>query len=196
MKKLVAIIVLICVFITVFSSCMDDHYKFSETRDFAEYSPCFEFFPKSCANAEVLSFGDFACDYWSHSDDEFLVLKFNDESDFEEELKRIDDLKNKYDYMEKEDYLVDGYDCIFLMCSFSSGKAEETIDKYIYAWHNEEYYGISWDLVMISESEMTIVYNLLRYDTRNFEKWEEREAYISEYFDLDLDAMAKELDED
>ena len=33
----------------------------------------------------------------------------------------------------------------------------------------------------------------IRYDTRNFEKWEEREAYISEYFDLDLEAIAKEV---
>ena len=192
MKKTIAIIVLICVSITVFSSCEDNHYAFSETRDFLEYSPSFEFFPKSVEGAEVLSFGYAAYDYWSHSSDEFLVLKFNDKSTFVKELERIYELKDKYDHLEKEDYLVNGYDCLFLMCSYSTGK-EENIDKYINAWHTENYYGISWDLVMISESEMTIVYNLLRYDTRNFEKWEEREAYISEYFDLDLETMAKEL---
>ena len=190
MKKFVAIIFLICVLITVFSSCKNDHYTFSETRDFAEYSPSYEFFPKSTENAEVLSFGDAAYDYWSYSVDEFLVLKFNDKSSFEKELERICELKNKYDNLQKEDYLVDGYDCLFLMCSYSTGK-EESIDKYIHAWYSEIYYGIGWDLVMISESEMTIVYNCLYYDTRNFEKWEEREAYISEYFDLDLEAMAK-----
>ena len=195
MKKTIAIIVLICVSITVFSSCEDNHYAFSETRDFLEYSPSFEFFPKSVEGAEVLSFGDASYNYWSHSVDEFLVLKFDDKTTFENEVERIYELKNKYDHLEKEDYLVNGYDCLFLMCSYSTGK-EENIDKYIDAWHTENYYGIRWDLVMISESEMTIVYNLLRYDTRNFDKWDERKAYISEYFDLDLDAMAKELDED
>ena len=195
MKKTIAIIVLICVSITVFSSCQDDYYTFSETRDFLEYSPSFEFFPKSVEGAEVLSFGYAVYNYWSESVDEFLVLKFNDKSTFENEVERIYELKDKYDNMQMENYLVNGYDCLFLMCSYSTGK-EENIDKYINAWHTENYYGISWDLVMISESEMTIVYNLLKYDTRNFEKWEEREAYISEYFDLDLDAMAKELDED
>ena len=195
MKKTIAIIVLICVSITVFSSCQDDHYTFSETRDFLEYSPSFEFFPRSVEGAEVLSFGYAVYNYWSESVDEFLVLKFNDKSTFENEVERIYELKDKYDNMQMENYLVNGYDCLFLMCSYSTGK-EENIDKYINAWHTENYYGISWDLVMISESEMTIVYNLLKYDTRNFEKWEEREAYISEYFDLDLDAMAKELDED
>ena len=195
MKKIVAVIILICISITVFSSCQDDYYTFSETRDFLEYSPSFEFFPKSVEGAEVLSFGYAVYNYWSESVDEFLVLKFNDKSTFEKELERIYELKDKYDNMQMENYLVNGYDCLFLMCSYSTGK-EENIDKYIDAWHTENYYGISWDLVMISESEMTIVYNLLRYDTRNFEKWEEREAYISEYFDLDLDAMAKELDED
>ena len=195
MKKLVAVIILICISIAVFSSCEDNHYAFSETRDFLEYSPSFEFFPKSVEGAEVLSFGYAVYNYWSESVDEFLVLKFNDKSTFEKELERIYELKDKYDNMQMENYLVNGYDCLFLMCSYSTGK-EENIDKYIDAWHTENYYGISWDLVMISESEMTIVYNLLRYDTRNFEKWEEREAYISEYFDLDLDAMAKELDED
>jgi hypothetical protein len=194
MKKFVAIIILICVSITGLSSCINDHYTFSETRDFAEYSPYFEFFPKSVENAEVLCFGDAAYDYWSHSDDVFLVLKFNDKSTFEKELERIYELKDKYDNMQMENYLVNGYDCLFLMCSYSTGK-EENIDKYIRARYNEFYYGISWDLVMISELEMTIVYNFLRYDTRNFEKWEEREAYISEYFDLDLEALAKELDE-
>lgn len=192
MKKIVAIIILICISITVFSSCQDDHYAFSETRDFLEYSPSFEFFPKSVEGAEVLSFGDAAYDYWSHSSDEFLVLKFNDEASFEKELERINELKIKYDHLEKEDYLVNGYDCIFLMCSYSTIR-EENIDKYIRAWYNETYYGIRWDLVMISEEEMTIVYNLLKYDTRNFDKWDERKAYISEYFDLDLEAMAKEL---
>ena len=192
MKKFVAIIILICVSITVFSSCKDNDYTFSETRDFAEYSPCFEFFPKSVENAEVLCFGDAAYDYWSHSADEFLVLKFNDKSTFEKELERIYELKDRYDNIQKEDYLVNGYDCLFLMCSYYTGK-EESIDKYIRAFYSETFYKISWDLVMISESEMTIVYNLLCYDTRNFEKWEEREAYISEYFDLDLEAIAKEL---
>ena len=195
MKKIVAVIILICISITVFSSCQDDYYTFSETRDFLEYSPSFEFFPKSVEGAEVLSFGYAVYNYWSESVDEFLVLKFNDKSTFEKELERIYELKDKYDNMQMEDYLVNGYDCLFLMCSYSTGK-EENIDKYINAWHTENYYGISWDLVMISESEMTIVYNLLRYDTRNFDKWDERKAYISEYFDLDLDAMAKELDED
>ena len=195
MKKIVAVIILICISITVFSSCQDDHYAFSETRDFLEYSPSFEFFPKSVEGAEVLSFGDASYNYWSHSVDEFLVLKFDDKTTFENEVERIYELKNKYDHLEKEDYLVNGYDCLFLMCSYSTGK-EENINKYIDAWHTENYYGISWDLVMISESEMTIVYNLLRYDTRNFDKWDERKAYISEYFDLDLEAMAKELDED
>ena len=195
MKKTIAIIVLICVSITVFSSCEDNHYAFSETRDFLEYSPSFEFFPKSVEGAEVLSFGDASYNYWSPSVDEFLVLKFDDKTTFENEVERIYELKNKYDHLEKEDYLVNGYDCLFLMCSYSTGK-EENINKYIDAWHTENYYGISWDLVMISESEMTIVYNLLRYDTRNFDKWDERKAYISEYFDLDLEAMAKELDED
>ena len=195
MKKIVAVIILICISITVFSSCQDDYYTFSETRDFLEYSPSFEFFPKSVEGAEVLSFGYAVYNYWSESVDEFLVLKFNDKSTFEKELERIYELKDKYDNMQMENYLVNGYDCLFLMCSYSTGK-EENIDKYINAWHTENYYGISWDLVMISESEMTIVYNLLRYDTRNFDKWDERKAYISEYFDLDLDAMAKELDED
>ena len=192
MKKFVAIIILICVSITVFSSCQDDYYTFSETRDFLEYSPSFEFFPKSVEGAEVLSFGYAVYNYWSESVDEFLVLKFNDKSTFEKELERIYELKDKYDNMQMENYLVNGYDCLFLMCSYSTGK-EENIDKYINAWHTENYYGISWDLVMISESEMTIVYNFLRYDTRNFEKWEEREAYISECFDLDLEAIAKEV---
>lgn len=195
MKKIVALIILICVSITVFSSCEDNHYAFSETRDFLEYSPSFEFFPRSVEGAEVLSFGDASYNYWSHSVDEFLVLKFDDKTTFENEVERIYELKNKYDHLEKEDYLVNGYDCIFFMCSYSTIRGEN-IDKYIDAWYNEDYYGICWDLVMISESEMTIVYNLLRYDTRNFEKWEERKAYISEYFDLDLEAMAKELDED
>lgn len=195
MKKLVAVIILICISITVFSSCEDSHYAFYETRDFLEYSPYFEFFPKSVEGAEVLSFGYAVYNYWSESADEFLVLKFNDKSTFEKELERIYELKDKYDNMQMENYLVNGYDCLFLMCSYSTGR-EESIDKYISAFYNETYYGISWDLVMISESVMTIVYNLLRYDTRNFEKWEEREAYISEYFDLDLEAIAKELDED
>jgi len=195
MKKLVAIILLICVSITAFSLCQDDHYTFSETRDFSEYSPYFEFFPKSIENAEVLSFGDAAYNYWSYSNDEFLVLKFDDKSSFEKEIERINELKIKYDHLQKEDYLVCGYDSIFLMCSYSTGK-EESIDKYIDAWYNETYYGISWDLVMISEAEMTIVYNLLDYDTRNFDKWDERKAYISEYFGFDLEAMAKELDSD
>ena len=192
MKKLVAVIILICISIAVFSSCEDNHYAFSETRDFLEYSPSFEFFPKSIEGAEVLSFGDAAYDYWSHSSDEFLVLKFNDKSTFEKELERIYELKDKYDNMQMENYLVNGYDCLFLMCSYSTSR-EENIDKYICAWYNEFYYGISWDLVMISESEMTIVYNFLRYDTRNFEKWDEREAYISEYFDLDLETITKEV---
>jgi len=43
---------------------------------------------------------------------------------------------------------------------------------------------------------MTIAYNLLDYDTRNFDKWDERKASISEYFALDLEAIAKELDTD
>ena len=165
------------------------------------YSEPSEYFPKDVRKKHKL--GEFAeqentdgksspaeYDRWGRT-----CVKFNDESTFEKELERIYELKDKYDNMQMENYLVNGYDCLFLMCSYSTGK-EENIDKYIDAWHTENYYGISWDLVMISESEMTIVYNLLRYDTRNFEKWEEREAYISEYFDLDLDAMAKELDED
>lgn len=193
MKKTIAIIVLICVVITALLSCQNDHYTFSETRDFAEYSPYFEFFPKSIENAEVLSFGDASYNYWTQSEDEFLVLKFDDELSFANELERIDGLKSKYDHLQKEDYLVNGYDCFFLMCSFSNGK-EESVDKYIRTWYNETDYGVSWDLVMISESEMTIVYNLLRYDTRDFDKWDKRNAYITEYFGLDLEAMAKEFD--
>ncbi len=189
MKKAFALIVLVCVLITVFSSCQNDHYSFSETRDIAEYSPRFEIFPDSVENAEVLSFGDAAYNYWSYSVDEFLVLKFDDKSSFENERERINELKNKYDNLQKKDYLVDGYDCLFLMCSYSTGK--EGIGKFVHAWYGEFYYGIGWDLIMISESEMTIVYNLLEYDTRNFEKWDRRKAYISEYFGLDLEAIAK-----
>ena len=171
MKKGIAIILAICFCIAAFSACQDDQYTFSETRDFSKYSPNFEFFPKSVDGAEVLNFGDRSYNYWSHSVDEFLVLKFDDQSSFEKELERIEGLKSKYDHLEKE----------------------EGTDKYIRAWHNEAYYGMGWNLVMISESEMTVVYNLLEYDTRNFEKWGERKAYIAEYFGLDLEAMAKEL---
>lgn len=192
MKKAIALIFAICICITAFSACQDDQYSFSETRVFSEYSPNFEFFPKSVDGARVLNFGDCSYNYWSQSVDEFLVLKFDDPSSFEKELERIEGLKNKYDHLEKEEYLMDGYDCVFLMCSYSAGK-EESTDKYIRPWHNEDYYGMGWDLVMISESEMTVVYNLLEYDTRNFEKWDERKAYVAEYFGLDLETMAKEL---
>ena len=192
MKKSIAIIFAICFCIAAFSACRDEQYTFSETRDFSEYSPNFEFFPKSVDGAEVLNFGDCSYNYWSQSVDEFLVLKFDDQSSFEKELERIEGLKSKYDHLEKEEYLVDGYRCVFLMCSYSTEKEEGT-DKYIRAWHNEAYYGMGWNLVMISESEMTVVYNLLEYDTRNFEKWGERKAHIADYFGLDLEAMAKEL---
>lgn len=194
MKKTIAIILLICISIAVFSSCDEGHYTFSETRDFADYSPRLDFFPKSIENANVLGFGDSSYDYWSHSHDEFLVLKFNDKLSFENEVERINGLKKQYDHLEKEDYLVSGYDCLFLMCSYFTYR-EESLKKYIYAWYNETYWGISWDLVMISKAEMTIVYNWLSYDTRNFDKWEEIEAYISEYFALDLKSLAKEIDD-
>ena len=195
MKKIVAGIILVCISISVFSSCQDNNYSYSETRDVSEYSPNYDVFPSDIENAEILDFGDAVYNYWSRSVDEFLVLKFTDKSSFENELERINGLKNKYDHLEKEDYLVDGYDCTFLMCSYSTGK-EESIKKYIHAWSNETYYGIGWDLVMISDAEMTIVYNILSYDTRDFDKWKKRDAYISEYFGLDLETMARELDVD
>ena len=46
---------------------------------------------------------------------------------------------------------------------------------------------------MISESEMTIVYNYLYYDTLNFAKWEDRNAYIASYFNLDLKEIAENV---
>ena len=194
MKKLVAIIVLICVSITILSSCQNDYYTFSETKDFSQYSPSFEFFPKSIGESEVLFFGDMSCSYWTHDADEFLVLKFKSADVFSAEIERINELKTKYDYLEKENFIIEGYDCVFFMCSFSNGR-EENIDKYIDSYVKETYYGISWDLVMISETEMTIVYNLLRYDTRNFIKWGERDAYITEYFDFNLEELTRNLDE-
>ena len=192
MKKLIAFIVTFCLSITMLSACKSDDYTYSETRDFREYSPSFDFFPDSIGNSEVLSFGDMQCDYWSYSDDKFLVLKFNSEDDFWAEIERISALKTKYDHIEKENYLVDGYDCVFLMCSFSNGR-EESNEKYVNASVHETFYCISWDLVMISEEDMTIVYNLLRHDTRNFAKWGEREAYISQHFGLNLEKVAKNI---
>ena len=72
MKKLVAIIVLICVSITVISSCQDNHYTFSETKDFSQYAPFFAFFPESIGESEVLFFGDMSCSYWTNDADEIL----------------------------------------------------------------------------------------------------------------------------
>ena len=193
MKKFFAIIALICFFIAALSSCQKDNYTFYETKDVAEYSPNFEFFPKSIGDSEVLFFGDMSCNYWSHDADEFLVLKFKSADDFSREIDRLNELKTKYEHLNKENYIIEEYNCIFFMCSFYNER-KEGIDKYIDAYGNETYYGISWDLVMISESEMTIVYNLLKYDTRNFIKWGERDAYITEYFGLDLEEFISNLD--
>ena len=192
MKKLVAIIVLICVSITVISSCQDDYYTFSETQDFSQYAPSFAFFPESIGENEVLFFGDMSCSYWTNDADEILVLKFKSADAFRGEIKRLNDLKTKYEHIEKENYIINGYDCIFFMCSFSTDR-EEGVEKYINAYVHDTFYGISWDLVMVSESEMTIVYNLLRYDTRNFIKWGERDAYITEYFGFNLEEFARNL---
>ena len=194
MKKFIAIIVLICLFVTAFTACREDHYAFYETRDFSDYSPSFDFFPDSVGNSAVLSFGDTSYNYWSNSRDEFLVLKFNSTDEFSAEIQRINELKTQYDYLEKENYLVDGYDCVFFMCSFSTGR-DEGIDKYILATACESFYIVHWDLVMICETDMTVVYNMLNYDTRNFEKWDERQAYIAEYFGLNLEEIARNIDQ-
>ena len=91
MKKLFAIIALTCLSITIFSACQDDYYTYFETRDFVDYSPHFEFFPKSIGNAEVLNYGDTTYNYWSESADEFLVLKFHSTDEFSKEIERIID---------------------------------------------------------------------------------------------------------
>lgn len=191
MKRCAVVIIMLCLSILVFSACREEPYYFSETRDFSEYSPSFDFFP-SIVEGEVLSFGDASYNYWSHSEDEFLVLKFHSREAFSTELERIMELKTRYAYHEKENYLVQGYDSIFFMCSFSS-EEEESLACYIPSAVYSDFYCIDWNLVMVSEEEMTVIYNLLNYDTRNFEKWGEREAYVTEYFGLNLEEIAREI---
>ena len=191
MKKILAIILVLCTLCSLLSACQNN-YTFFETRDLAEYAPNSKIFPSSIENGEVLSFGDAAYNYESYSVDEFLVLRFNSSDVFQSELARINELKSKYECLEKENYFVDGYRFIFFPICWSS-KIPENINDYIYSSVGEYSYSIMWELVMISESEMTIVYNYLYYDTLNFAKWEDRNAYIASYFNLDLKEIAENV---
>ena len=191
MKKILAIILVLCVLCSLLSACKNK-YTFSETRDLAKYAPSSKIFPNSIEHGEVLSFGDAAYNYESYSYDEFLVLQFNSSDVFQLELERINELKSEYECLEKENYFVDGYSFIFFpICS--SSKIPENINDYIYCTVGEYSYTIMWELVMISELEMTIVYNYLCYDTLNFAKWEERNAYIASYLNLDLKEIAENV---
>lgn len=189
MKKLFSIIVLICIILASLLSCDDDYYFFKETRDFADYEPLFDFFPEAPSEEQVLFFGDTSYNYWSHSADEYLALKFETDEEFSEALSVVDGLKETYKYWEEPDFLLEGYDCIFFQCSFHSGK-EESLSKYCSISSYDTFYTVTWDLVMYSESDRIIVYNLLRYDTRNFQKWDYREAYITEHLGINLESLS------
>ena len=171
MKKTLSAFVLLCMILTSFLSCGEEHYSFSETRDFADYDPSFDFLPKSPSKEQVLFFGDTSYNYWSHSADEYLALKFKTDEEFSVALSGVEELKKAYKHWEETDFLLKGYDCIFFQCSFHSGQ-EESLGKYCSISAHDTFYTVTWDLIMYSKSDRIIVYNLLRYDTRNFQKWD------------------------
>ncbi len=193
MKKLFSITILLCIILASFWSCDNDEYSFSETKDFKDYKAEFAFFPESPSQGQVLFFGDSSYNYWSHSEDKYLALKFETDEEFSEALSIVYSHKNNYKHWEESDFLLDGYNCIFFQCSFSSDK-EEGLSKYCSTSTSDSFYTITWDLVMYSEGDRIIVYNLLRYDTRNFENRDYKEAYITEHLGIDLESVAKRFD--
>ena len=192
MKKVIAFAALVSIVVVSFVGCTNDHYTFSETRSFKDYNPLFDFFPQKPEEDQVLFYGDTSYNYWSNSADEYLALKFESDEEFLKAIAVINEHKTVCEHWEEANFFVNGYDCIFFQCSFSNGR-EENIKKYVSVHVSNTFYCIMWDLVMYSQSEKVIVYNLLRYDTRNFERWDYKAAYITEHMEVDLKSVAQKI---
>ena len=169
-------------------------FPYYQTSEFSDYNKVYKSnalyywgFPESVKEENVEKFSHVEYVYRAGWQDSFLWIKMEDDATYEEFFKQTTDSISKWKTIEVENLLLNGYTCIFIgkLKVLSDGTINESTSIEAYMRQKKDYYYGSWQMIMYSHEERSIVFNKFIYSSYAGEK-NSHIPYIMEYMGVDL----------